>query len=165
MSDDNNEWEQPDQPPPQLFTGDKEENFQKQISDELIERVIGQHILYFPIDIKNTEYHPVYGEAVEKNFLDPIRVPALVDWEGISTSHEDDVMFDKTISMSVHFPKRRLTEDRNLYVKTGDFLLYGERYYEIHSTEESRQTFGKDDNRLEIVAHCIKAREGVFKGE
>jgi len=163
MSDD--QWEQQDKPPPPLFTGNKEDDLQKQISDEVIERVIGQRILYYPIDVENTEYHSVYGEAIEKNFLKPIPVAVLLEWNGISTTHEEDVSFDKKVDISVHFPKRRITEDKNLFVKSGDFLLYGEQYFEIHSTEEPRQIFGRDDNKLEITAHCIKAREGVFKGE
>jgi hypothetical protein len=45
MSDDN-KWERPDAPPPQLFLGKKERDLVKQVNDELIERVIGQQIVY-----------------------------------------------------------------------------------------------------------------------
>jgi hypothetical protein len=44
-----NKWSQPDAPPPPLFTGEKERNLVKQINDEVIERVIGQTVLYYPI--------------------------------------------------------------------------------------------------------------------
>ena len=44
-----NEWEQPSQPPPPLFLGEKEKNLVKQVNDEIIERVVGQQILYFPM--------------------------------------------------------------------------------------------------------------------
>lgn len=163
MADDNsNEWTQPEQPPPPLFTNDKEEDLVKQINDELIERVIGQRVLYFPIDMENTEFHPVYGEAIEKNFKNPIQVAALVEWGGIQTSHEEDINFDKQIEIDVHFHRRRLSEDKELFVKEGDFLLYENQPYEIHSTEEARQIFGRSENRLDITAHCMKARRGVF---
>ena len=33
--------------------------------------------------------------------------------------------------INVHFHKRRLTEDQDLFVREGDFVAYGEAYYEI----------------------------------
>ena len=76
-------WTQPDQPPPPLFLGEKERDLVKQVNDELIERVIGQQILYYPISQEHTNYHPVYGEAINKNFLSPVRVYALVEYGGV----------------------------------------------------------------------------------
>ena len=61
MSD---EWSQPDAPPPPLFTGKKERDLVKQVNDELIERVIGQTIVYYAIDIQASNFHPLYGEAI-----------------------------------------------------------------------------------------------------
>ena len=51
MSD---EWTQPDAPPAPLFTGKKERDLVKKVNDELIEKIIGQQVLYYPIDIENT---------------------------------------------------------------------------------------------------------------
>ena len=56
----------PIQPPPPLFLGEKERDLVKQVNDELIERVIGQQILYYPVSAEYTNYHPVYGEAINK---------------------------------------------------------------------------------------------------
>ena len=74
MSD--NEWSRPSSPPPPLFLGEKERNLVKQVNDELIENVIGQQILYYPIDIETTNFNTTYGEAIVKTFLPPDR-----DWE------------------------------------------------------------------------------------
>ena len=63
-----NKWEQPEAPPPPLFTGQKEKDLVKQVNDELIERVIGQQIVYYPISLEHTNFHPLYGEAIQKNF-------------------------------------------------------------------------------------------------
>ena len=52
MSDEN-EWSQPASPPPPLFLGEKERDYVKQVNDELIERVIGQDILYYPVSLPN----------------------------------------------------------------------------------------------------------------
>jgi hypothetical protein len=156
------EWEQPNNPPPPLFFNEKERNLVKQVNDELIERVIGQQILYYPIDVERTNYHNLYGEAIEKSFLPPVRVHALVDWGGIQTEYSTDIGLDKTSKITVHFHKRRLTEDQDLFVREGDFVLYGDIYYEIVTLSEPRQLFGQIEHKLEISATCIKSREGLF---
>jgi|TARA_R110002072_G_scaffold2969_1_gene22676 hypothetical protein len=159
-----NEWDQPSAPPPPLFLGKKERDLVKQVNDELIERVVGQTVVYYPVDISATNYHSLYGEAIEKTFLPPIRVYALVSWEGIQTKNADSLGLDKTSSISIHFHKRRLTEDQDLYVREGDFVLYGDIYYEVVSLSEPRQLFGQTEHKMEITAKCIAAREGLFDG-
>lgn len=158
----NTAWNQPATPPPPLFTGEKERNLVKQVNDELIERVIGQQIAYFAIDIDRSDYHPLYGEAILKTFLPPVRVYALVKWEGQTQSFSTNVGIDKATSIEIHFHKKRLTEDQDLFVREGDFVLYGDRYYEIVKLNEPRQLFGQIENKFEVVANCIRAREGIF---
>ena len=159
-----NKWTQPDAPPPPLFTGKKERDLVKQVNDELIERVIGQTVVYYPIDDKTTNYHPIYGEAIRKNFLPPVRVHALVEWEGTKTVYQQNIGIDRTASIVVHFHKRRLTEDQDLYVREGDFVLYGDLIYELVALAEPRQLFGQIDHRFEISGRCILAERGQFDG-
>ena len=156
-----NRWTQPASPPPPLFVGKAERDFVKQINDEIIEHIVGQQILYFPIDRERTNYNDIYGEAIEKNFLPPIRVYALITWEGIETT-TDSFGVDKNSSLVIHFHKRRLTEDQDLFVREGDFIAYGKVYYEIVSLQEPTRLFGQIDHRMEIAAKCIRAREGIF---
>jgi hypothetical protein len=100
-----NEWERPTQPPSPMFLGEKEKNLVKQVNDEIIERVVGQQVLYFPIDMETTNFHPLYGEAIEKNFLHPIRVYALVEYMGVETDFMDGVGIDKTTGLKSTFTK------------------------------------------------------------
>ena len=162
MSEDN-KWSQPDNPPPPLFVGEKERDLVKQVNDELIERVIGQVVAYYPIDLKHTNYHPLYGEAITKNFLPPVRVHALIDFQGQETKVEPYGL-DKVTKITVHFHKRRLTEDQDLFVREGDFVLYGDSFYEIVQLKEAKELFGQVDRRIEISAQCLRAREGLFDG-
>ena len=155
-------WSQPDAPPPPLFLGKKEKDLVKQVNDELIERVIGQTVIYYPLDVDTTNYHDLYGEAIKKNFLPPVRVHALVEFEGINTKYNTNIGLDKESNITVHFHKRRLTEDQDLFVREGDFVLYGDIYYEITILSEPRQLFGQIDHKMEITAKCIRAREGLF---
>ena len=154
-------WKQPNSPPPPLFAGKKERDLVKQVNDELIERVVGQQIVYYPISLEHTNFHSLYGEAIKKTFLPPIRVYALVEWQGHETS-TTNYGVDKTATITVKFHKRRLLDDQDLYVREGDFVLYGEQYYEITMITWQRQLFGQIDHRFEIIASCTRAREGLF---
>ena len=160
-----NKWSKPASPPPPLFLGEKERNLVKQVNDEIIERVIGQQVLYFPIDIDRTNFHPVYGEAIVKTFLHPVRVYALVEYGGLETSYLDSMGMDKKEGITINFHKRRLTEDQDLFVCEGDFVRYGEVFYEIVKLMEPKLLFGQVEHRFEIQAECIRARDGVFNAE
>jgi hypothetical protein len=163
MAKEKNKWSQPKSPPPPLFLGKKERDLVKQVNDELIERVIGQVIAYYPIDLEHTNFHPLYKEAVVKSFLPPVRVHALVDFKGQETT-TDAYGVDKMTKIEVHFHKRRLTEDQDLFVREGDFVSYGDSFYEIVSLKEPKELFGQVEHRIEITADCILAREGTFDG-
>ena len=164
-----NQWTQPVSPPPPLFVGKVERNFVKQVSDEIIEKIVGEQVLYFPIDVTATNYHPLYGEAINKTFLPPIRVYSLVEYNG-SERVQQQFGFDNLYNITVHFHKRRLTEDQNLVVRLGDFVQYDGMYFEIVDLSEPRYLFGQDsafDNKLdntslEITAVCKQARRGLF---
>ena len=159
-----NKWNRPENPPPPLFFNKKERDLVKQVNDELIERVVGQTILYYPISPIHTNFHPLYGEAIDKNFLPPVRVYVLVEWDGnLTTTTKYGV--DRFYSLTCHFHKRRLTEDQDLYVREGDFILYGGDYYEIVTLSEPKQLFGNTDYMLEISAKCARARQGLFDGK
>lgn len=152
-----------DSPPPPLFLGRKEKDLVKQVNDELIERVIGQQIIYYPISREFTDFHPVYGEAIQKTFLSPIKVFALVTWEGSSTNLET-FGIDKRNSLTIKFHKRRLVEDQDLFIKEGDFILYDALFYEIANLNDAKVLFGQD-TAFEIVAKCIRARDSVFNAK
>ena len=50
------EWKQPKNPPPPMFLGQKERDLVKQVNDELLERVVGQQVLYYAIDIDTSNF-------------------------------------------------------------------------------------------------------------
>lgn len=158
-------WIQPESPPSPLFLGQKEKDLVKQVNDELIERVIGQLVLYYPVDYQTTNFHPIYGEAMVKNFLPPIRIYALVEWSSYATKAQESFGLDKMSEITVHFHRRRLIEDQNLYVREGDYLRYDGLFFEITTLSEPKQIFGQvedDRNSTEILAKCIRVRKGIF---
>lgn len=164
MSDDNNKWSQPDSPPPPLFVGKKEKDLVKQVNDEVIERIVGQTIMYYPVSLEHTSFHKLYGEAIKKNFLNPVRVYAMVKYVSQTTT-TTPLGVDRVERISIAFHKRRLTEDQDLFVREGDFVQYGQNLYEILTLEEPKWLFGQVESSFEIAATCVRAREGLFNAE
>lgn len=161
MSDDENKWNQPASPPPPLFVGKKEKDLVKQVNDEVIERVVGQTIVYYPISLEHTDFHDLYGEAINKSFLNPVRVYAMVKYQSQTTT-VSPLGVDRIERINVAFHKRRLQEDQDLFVREGDFIQYGEYFYEILTLEEPKWLFGQVESNFEIAATCMRAREGLF---
>jgi hypothetical protein len=144
-----------------MFLGKKERDLTKQINDELIERVIGQTIIYYPISLEHTNYHALYGEAIQKTYTRPVIVKALVKWDG-EESYTSTYGMDKSNNVTVNFHRRRLTEDQDLYVREGDVIFYGVRFFEIMKLKEPRLLFGQADQKFEIQAICKGVRDSFF---
>ena len=103
----------------------------------------------------------LYGEAIEKTYLPPIRVYALVEKQETDTTYTN-YGIDKVSNITVYFHKRRLVEDQDLQVQVGDFVLYDGEYYEIQDVSQPKYLFGQEGQKFEIKATCRKAREGAF---
>ena len=146
---------------PTMFVGDQEKDFAKQIGDEVNERIVNHFVIYYPLDYNKTQWHPIYGESLVKKFKSPVKVPALIAYDGIK-SENNIFTLDKVTSIKVHFPKRRLSEDLEGEVREGDFVLYGRNFYEIVKLDEPKRVYGAIDKKVEVEAICKKARKGTF---
>ncbi len=161
MSNPNDKWSQPSAPPPPMFFGKKERDLVKQVNDELVERVIGQTVVYYPIDINKTNFHSLYGECINKSYLPPVRVYAYVEVENTQTN--DKYSYEYKSSLTIHFHRKRLTADQDLYVRVGDFVQYGDNLYEIMRTyNDTKYYFGQVDHKFQVSAECKRARRGQF---
>ena len=162
MADPKNKWTQPDAPPPPMFFGKKERDLVKQVNDELSERIIGQAIAYYSISMEDCNFNTTYGEAIEKITLPPVRVYAYVLVDNEQTN--DKYGYDYLNTLTVNFHRRRLVEDQDLFVRPGDFVQYGDLFYEIMRTfNDTRYYFGQVEHQFQVSAECVRAREGLFK--
>ncbi len=162
MADPKNKWKQPAAPPPPMFFGKKERDLVKQVNDELSERIIGQAIAYYSISLEDSNFNTTYGEAIEKITLPPVRVYAYVFVENEQTNEKYG--YDYTNNLTINFSHRRISEDQNLFVRPGDFIQYGDLFYEIVRTNnDTRYYFGQVEHKFQISADCIRARRGLFR--
>lgn len=164
MSDNKNDnkYSQAANVPPPVFLNEKERQFVKSINMEIQERLLSQQILYYPIDKKSTNFHALYGEAINKTFLPPIQIFAMVEFNNEETESPSSIGIDKINTITINFHKRRLNEDKDLEVQVGDFVRYGDYYYEIVQLKTPRKLFGQVEHTFEVTALCIRTREGNF---
>ena len=72
--------------------------------------------------------------------------------------------YDYTTNLTVNFNRRRLVEDQDLYVRPGDFIQYGELFYEIvRMYNDTRYYFGQVEHKFQVSAECVRARRGLFR--
>tara|TARA_Y100000310_G_scaffold212398_1_gene213240 strand:- start:218 stop:733 length:516 start_codon:yes stop_codon:yes gene_type:complete len=162
MADPKNKWQQPTAPPPPMFFGEKERDLVKQVNDELSERVLGQTVAYYSISMEESNFNTTYGEAIDKVTLPPVRVYAYVVVENEQTNERYG--YEYQTKLTVNFNRKRLVDDQNLFVRAGDFIQYGDQFYEITKTyNDTRYYFGQVEHKFQISAECIKARQGVFR--
>ena len=162
MANPKNKWDQPSAPPAPMFFGKKERDLVKQVNDELSERIIGQPIAYYPISIEDSNFNDTYGEAIEKVSLPPVRLYAYVVVENEQSNERYG--YEYQTKLTVNFSRRRLVEDQDLFVRVGDFVQYGDYFYEIVKTyNDTRYYFGQVEHKFQISAECIRARSGNFR--
>lgn len=151
------QWTRPIYAPPPLFVNKPELDFQKQIADEVQEYVLPYEGLYFAVDVDKTNWHPIYKEAIEKLYFNPIFVRFFADYEDQDTK-TTKYGKDRKSKMVFHFHKRRLNEDLNITITEGDLIYYNEEYHEIKRLSEPEALWDQIQFKNGITAHCEKAR-------
>lgn len=116
------------------------------IGREFVQDVVEQEILYYKLDIEETEAN-IYGEASQKFYYTPLKLNCLIrrgdkDWK------EQDYGPDLNRETSFAFFKEDL-RDADLLPEVGDIIEWSLDYFEIDGINENQMFLGKDlDYRL-----------------
>lgn len=146
-----------------LFIGPREQQFINDITKEYVKDIVGQHIIYYPISILHTKVHPIYEEAVEKIFENPIKIEVLAGQPERSNKF-DKFEFDEGTKLELFIQSRDLL-DKGLSVFSGDFFIYGREVYEIVSAIDIENIFGQVEYEKAVKISGILARSGEFDVE
>jgi hypothetical protein len=143
-----------------LFTGKKELAFVAQIGKELIQRVVGQEVVYYQILAEKTKTNDLYNEAINKTYAVPVKTNCLVYYENTSDA-VTNFPPDSRFNVDVYFHNIELKE-RNLEPRMGDFVQFGEVVYEIYQVIRTQIAFGQIDQKVMTHCKCGPARQGQF---
>ena len=139
-----------------LYIGQKEVDFINNVNEELITDISSQYIDYYRVDSKNSPQDNLYGESLNKTFNLPVRIYCLVDYiEPTSVTGIEGV--DIQYSIECQF-LRSILEEVNIYPREGDFVKFGEIYYEIKNVLEVKQVAGQPIYKFDIICQCAPTR-------
>lgn len=144
------------------FVMDKEIAFINAINKELIQGVVGQVVHYYAISKEQTHPHRLYNESIRKSWLAPVMINARVLYENEQVSSTGQGQ-DSKYRAEVYFHNLELVE-RDVRPREGDFLEFGQVFFEIVSVTEPQLVFGQANNKIMTKCVCVPSREGQFQG-
>ena len=147
---------------PRLFLGQRESDFFSDITKEIIKDVAGQKIFYYTIREDLSDVHDVYEESLHKIFNPPIEVECLVEWQPseVKTTQYGHEQI-KVITAYLH---NRDLIDRDIDIRQGDYISYGEFFFEITSFVYDKLIYGQVERVASVKLMAKQARiEHIFK--
>lgn len=145
-----------------LFVGQREVDFFADITKEIIKDVAGQKIYYYTVREDLSDVHSVYEESMHKIFNPPLELECLVEWQPseVKTTQFGHEQI-KTITAYIH---GRDIIDRNLNILQGDYLSYGEYFFEITSLVYDKLVYGQIERVVSLKLTAKQTRlEHIYK--
>ena len=141
-----------------LFITPREIDFIADINKEILKDVVGDIIYYYKVREDVSEVHDVYFEAPEKIFNPPVEIDARVQW------NPKEVRTDRfgmegiyTLEIYIHY---RDMIDRGINLQEGDYISYGDNFFEITSIVYDKTIFGQVEHITGYTLKVKQARKG-----
>lgn len=130
-------------------------------SRELIQGTVQQEVIYYAISYEDSAVHDVYDESIRKEYLQPVRINARVDFDqGPAVAKGGTLDSSYSITVKIHADECR---ERNVVLREGDFIEFGQVVFEITSVGHAEPVFGQINDKLTFQLSCVPSREGQFK--
>jgi len=130
---------------------------------ELIEDVVEQEIIYYAISFEDSRVHDVYDEAVLKEYYQPVRINARVEFTQEATTSAGSTL-DSNYGLDVKLHVDECNR-RNIKPREGDFVEHGQVIFEVTSVGFAEPVYGQINDRLTYKISCTPSREGQFKAD
>lgn len=143
-----------------LFITSREIAFINDVTKEFIKDVVGQWIIYYPISTLKTQIHPVYDEAIEKIFENPIKLDAIVGQPEKEKNYSQFGM-DNHTKLEVLIQSRDLL-DKQIEIHNGDFFVYENQVFEIQDNLEMNNIFGQGEYSVAYKLTAASVRVGII---
>lgn len=144
-----------------LFFTTREISFCSDIAKELMVDVAGQRIIYYPISELKNKNHPLYNENLNKVFDNPIELPALIN--SPENAPQAGIFGPEQINKLEVFIHHQDMVDKGINVTTGDFMKYGDVFYEIAALSRLQNMFGQTEYPIGFKLDLVQARRGQFE--
>src|SRR6185369_9462998 len=122
------------------FVTVRELAFISRVTKELPQHVNMFVVHYYAVSVPETKVHRLYNEAVQKTWAAPVHCNAQVLYDNPQTQ-TTGMPPDSVYTVEVYFHKDELT-DRNVSPKEGDFMEFGQIFFEITSVTMPQLVYG-----------------------
>ena len=124
-----------------LFGKSRDINLFHAINSELLKDIIQTEVAYYKFALEQTVAN-VYGEAMGKNYYEPMKIACLIDRQD-QTWSSDDFGSDVNQTIDFRFLKNEL-KNINLTPEIGAILLFRNNFYEVDTKTENQLIMGRD---------------------
>ena len=146
---------------PSLFIDDRTSNFFNSVATELVELVTQQKIYYYAIEGDLTETDELYGESTKKVFRDPVMLYALILYN-TPVVQTGEFSTETTYSLKAYLQRSRIEDDLKTRPKMGDYVQFGEKFYEITSVLNPQLIGGLPNFQMGVYIEGVSSRQEVF---
>ena len=144
------------------FALDRDINFFKSISRELVDAVIETTVVLYKLVIEDVKTN-LYGESLNKSYYQGLECTAVIEREDTSVSYEG---FGPDSGQNVEFRFNRFTlEDKGFYPEIGDIIYHNDAYFEIDNVREDQLIGGQSSEKFSIIVSTFMTRRSSIQTE
>ena len=144
------------------FALDRDINFFKSISRELVDAVIETTVVLYKLVIEDVKTN-LYGESLNKSYYQGLETSAVIEREDTGVSYEG---FGPDSGQNVEFRFNRFTlEDKGFYPEIGDIIYHNDAYFEIDNVREDQLIGGQSGEKFSIICSTFMTRRSSIQTE
>ena len=144
------------------FALDRDINFFKSISRELVDAVIETTVVLYKLVIEDVKTN-LYGESLNKSYYQGLECTAVIEREDTSVSYEG---FGPDSGQNVEFRFNRFTlEDKGFYPEIGDIIYHNDAYFEVDNVREDQLIGGQSGEKFSLIVSTFMTRRSTIQTE
>jgi hypothetical protein len=145
---------------PRLFITPRELDLISDISKEIMKDVVGQKVYYYKVREDLSDVHEVYEESENKIFDPAVELDARVEWfQSDVTLNEFGIEEKSRITVWLQY---RDIMHKQLEINEGDFLSYGETFFEVLTVKIDSTIYGQIEYSTGYTLSCKQSRKGLI---
>ena len=125
-----------------LFGSARDVSLIRRLNKELINEIIDTEVYYYKPILDKTLIN-IYGEATDKFFYDPVKIPCLIDRQD-TEQVSDDFGQSYQHTATFNFLRDTLKDDKDVKPDVGDIIQWDNEYFMVDNVNENRLFVGKN---------------------
>jgi len=131
-----------------LYAGRRDISMFRHVNRELMRKMIDTAVDVYKLSLGDTETN-IYGESTNKQYLNPVRVHALIQVDEQSATSDE---FGHDVSQTSRFAfLRDDLKQLNIVTETGDIIHWNNRYWELDNEIENQHFFRRNPDTNKTI--------------